>query len=280
MTEEIREKFRQLKLCGERNNMAFSDKKSADLAVIDYMNQLLDCGELCETEDICFAFWNISDSYAMQRNIDDLYNNHKKFKDFISCIEEKYKYYLVCDTTQRFTLISGGYSDFWNELYRDAVENAAVTDENYRIVYEAHRAALGVHKQLDIPVAHLQYAIEKFSEFLDNCKGKEEYDFFKLIYESSYIKAFSTVNIGIERLCTIFYEYLNTSDDKTPYVIGEWNHFNRLRSSRNRAVVGITAAINALIDTGEIARALKLYDTAKQYGLPKNSYVNKRLSII
>lgn len=280
MTEEIRDKFRQLKLCGERNNMVFSDKKSADSAVVNYMCQLLDSGEFCETEDICFALWNISDSYAMQRETDALYKNHKKFRDFISGVDDKYKYYLVCDTTQRFTLISGEYGDFWNLLYRDAVENAAVTDENYRIVYEAHRAAMSVHKQLDIPVAHLQYAVEKFLDFLDKCRGKEEYDFFKLIYESSYIKAFSAVDIDVESSCTIFYEYLDTSDDKTPYIIGEWNHFNRLRSPRNRAVVGITAAVNALIDTGETVRASKLYDTAKQYGLPENSYVNKRISII
>ena len=280
MTEEIRDKFRQMKLCGERNNMAISDKKSADLAVIDYMNQLLDSGELCETEDICFALWNISDSYAMQRKTDVLYKNHKKFRAFISGVDDKYKYYLVCDTTQRFTLTSGGYGDFWNELYRDAVENAAVTDENYRIVYESHRAAMGVHKQLDIPVAHIQYAAERFSDFLDSCKVREEYEFFKLIYESSYMKSFSKNDIDIEKSCAAFYEFLDKSDDKTPYVIGEWNHFNRLRSPRNRAVVGITAAINALIDTGETVRASKLYDTAKQYGLPENSYVNKRLFVI
>ena len=280
MTEEIREKFRQLKLCGERNNIAFSDKKLADSAVINYMEQLLDSGELCKTEDICFAFWNISDSYAMQRKIDDLYKNHQKFNDFISDVDKKYKYFLVCDTTQRFTLISGGYGDFWHALYRDAVENSAVTDENYRIVYEAHRAAMGVHKQLDIPVAHIRYAAERFSEFLDGCKKREEYEFFKLIYESSYMKAFSKTDIDIEKSCAAFYEFLDKSDDKTPYVIGEWNHFNRLRSPRNRAVVGITAAVNALIDTGETVRASKLYDTAKQYGLPENSYVNKRLSII
>lgn len=280
MTEEIREKFRQLKLFGERNNIPFSDKKSADSAVVNYMRQLLDSGELCETEDICFALWNISDSYAMQRKIDDLYNNHNNFKDFISGVNDKYKYYLVCDTTQRFTLISGGYGGFWHELYRNAVENAAVTDENYRIVYEAHRAAMGVHKQLDVPVAHIQYAVEKFSGFLDNCMGKEEYDFFKLIYESSYMKAFSTVDIDIEKSCELFFQHLDTCDDKTPYVVGEWNHFNRLRSPRNRAVVGVTAAVNALIDTGRTARASKLYDIAKQYGLPENSYVNKRLSYI
>ena len=279
MTEEIREKFRQLKLCGERNEKAFSDKKLADLAVINYMYKLLNSGELCETEDICFALWNISDSYAMQRQVDELYKNHKNFKDFIFCVNDKYKYYLVCDTTQRFTLISGGYGSFWQELYRDAVENVTLTDENYRIAYEAHRAAMGVHKQLSIPIVHLQYASESFLSFLDSCKEREEHDFFKLIYDSSYMKAFSNADIDIEKSCAAFYEYLNISDVQTPYVIGEWKHFNRLRSPKNRAVVGITAAVNALIDAGEIVRASKLYDTAKQYGLPKNVYVNRRLSI-
>ena len=280
MTDEIREKFRQLKLCGERNTFSFADKESSDLAVIDYMNRLLDSGDLCDPKDICFAFWNISDSYAMLRKSGELYKNHQRFADYISCGRNGYKFYPVCDTTQRFTLILGGYGDFWHHLYRDAVENTALTDENYRIAYEAHRAAMGVHKRLNIPLEHLQYANERFLDFLELCKDKEEYHFFKLIYDSCYMKAFGDTDIDIESFCEEFYKYLDSKCDKTPYLAGEWEHLNHKRSVKNQAVVGITAAINALIDTGESQRASVVYNTAKRYGLPENVYVNSRISVI
>lgn len=280
MTNEIRERFLQLKLCGERNTRSFDDKKTSDLAVIDYMKRLLNSGELCEAKDICFAFWNISDSYAMLRKSDELYKNHQKFADFVSCSGNEYKFYPVCDTTQRFTLILGGHCAFWHELYRDTVEKTAVTYENYRIAYEAHRAAMGVHNQLNIPTEHLQYASEKFLDFLGICKEREEYNFFKLIYDSCCMKAFEDINIDIEKSCVEFYKYLNTKDDKKPYVIGEWEYFNYQRSLKNQAVVGITAAVNVLIDTGEIRRAVELYNDAKQFGLPENTYVNSRIGII
>ena len=277
MTEETREKFRQLKLRGERNAKNPADKESSDLAVIDYMNRLLRTDELSEAKDICFALWNISDSYAMLRKSEELYKNHLKFADFVSCGRSEYKFYPICDTTQRFTLIMGVYEEFWHELYCDIVENVAVTGESYRVAYEAHRAAMSVHKQLDIPAEHLQYASEKYSDFLDGCKEREEYDFYKLIYDASYMKAFDDTDIDIERSCSKFYDNLNSSDEKTTYVIGEWEHLNRFRSQKNRAVVGITAAVNALIDTGETTRAAELYSFAKQYGLPENVYVNRRL---
>ena len=224
MTNEIREIFLQLKLSGERNTQSAADKESSDLAVIRYMNTLLDSGELRDSKDICFALWNISDSYAMLRKSDELYKNHKKFADFISCSNNEYKFYTVCDTTQRFTLILGGYGDFWHELYRDAVENTAVTEENYRIAYEAHRAAMGVHKRLNIPIEHLKYANETFLNFLEMCREREEYAFFRLIYDSCCMKAFNNTDIDIEQSCTVFYKYLDTEGDITPYVIGEWEH--------------------------------------------------------
>jgi len=50
-----------------------------------------------------------------------------------------------------------------------------------------------------------------------------------------------------------------------------------VRSEKNQANVGITSAVNALINVGEIKRAAELYLTAKEYGLPDNMYINRRL---
>lgn len=276
LNNDIREKFNQIKSKGERNAKSFEEKNSSDLSVIEYMNYLLNS---CTNDllDTGFCLWNISDSYALMRDSENLYKNHKKFANFLSDKPSIYGFWSVSDTTQRFTLISSGYESFWYELYYNASESCEVTIENYRISYEAHRAALAVHPSLKIPEEHLLYADKKFSEFIENNKRVNENNFYKLIYLSSTIKAFKRTDIDIENHCLDFFKKLDLDDTPSEFVCGEWEHFNRVRSAKNQANVGIMAAINALIDIGEMNRATDLYQTAKKYGLPNNVYVDKRL---
>lgn len=277
LSDEIREKFRQVKLTGERNDKSFEEKNFSDLSVIGYMNYLLD-NHPNDFRDICFCLWNISDSYALMRNGEKLYENHRKFADFLSDKPSAYSFWTISDTTQRFTLISFDYERFWHELYRNAVENSEITEENYRVVYEAHRAAMAVHPSLKIPEEHLLYADRKFSEFIQNNKNVNEYDFYRLIYLSSSIKAFGRIDTDVESLCFEFFKKLTLDDTPSEFVCGEWEHLNRERSPKNQSNVGITAAVNALIDVGETRRAAELYRAAKEYGLPSNGYINKRLA--
>ncbi len=276
LNDEIREKFRQIKSIGERNAKSSAEKLSSDMAVIEYMNYLLN-NRTNDFLDTGFCLWNISDSYALMRDGERLYKNHKRFAEFLSDKPRAYWFWTVSDTTQRFTLISSGYESFWYELYYNALENCEITCENYRISYEAHRAALAVHTSFKIPEKHLLYADKKFSEFIENTKEFVENDFYKLIYLSSVIKAFKRTDIDVENLCQDFFKNLISDDMTTEFVCGEWEHFNRERSPKNRANVGITAAVNALIDVGEMNRAAEVYHEAKKCGLPTNIYVEKRL---
>ena len=274
LNNEIREKFNQIKSKGERNAKSPEEKITSDMSVIEYMKYLLNnCNDIL---DMGFCLWNISDSYALMRDGENLYKNHKRFAAYLSDKPDKYGFWTVSDTTQRFTLISSGYESFWYELYHNAVENCEITSENYRITYEAHRAALAVHPSLKIPEEHLHYADKKFSEFIQNNKCAEN-NFYRIIYLSSIIKAFKRTDIDIESLCSDFFKKLALDDTPSEFVCGEWEHFNRVRSEKNQANVGITAAINALIDIGEMKRATELYNTAIKYGLPHNVYIDKRL---
>lgn len=277
INDEIRKKFGEIKIKGERQAKTSDEKLSSDLSVIGYMNYLLENMNADDVRDIGFCLWNISDSYALLRDGERLYENHKKFADFLSRKPDIYKFWTVSDTTQRFTLISCGFGDLWQELYREAAENSEVTEENYRAAYEAHRAALSVHPSLKIPEEHLIYAEKKFSEFISNNKNVREYDFYKLIYLSSVMKAFGQTDIDIESVCAGFFNGLSLDDTPSGFVCGEWEHLNRVRSEKNRADVGIKAAVNTLIDTGEKRRAAEVYRAAKEHGMSGNVYIDKRL---
>lgn len=278
LSDDVREKFRQIKISGERNAKSFEEKNSSDMSVIGYMNYLLDC---CENDffNTGFCLWNISDSYALMRDGENLYKNHRKFAELLSDKPSKYSSWAVSDTTQRFTLIASDHENFWHDLYRNAVENGGITTENYRSVYEAHRAAMAVHPLLKVPEEHLLYAEKNFSEFIQNNKNVDEYNFYRLIYLSACIKAFGQTDIDVESLCYDFFPMLKLDDVISEFVCGEWEHLNRVRSEKNQANVGITAAVNALIDIGENKRATELYCAAKEYGLHDSVYINKRLKL-
>lgn len=273
----IRAEFNRRKCCGERNIKSQDEKYSKDNATIEYMRYLLDSNTFSDFKDKCFCFWNISDCYAMLRDSEREYENHRKFADYVSSGNTQYSFWTVCDATQRFTLTLGGYGEFWQKLYRNAAEKSLVTDENYRIAYEAHRAAMAVHPALEISEGFTRYADMMFGKFLDSNKEREEYEFYRLLYLSSSMKAFGRADIDIESLCLNFYNYLSCEDTECEFVLGEWEFLNRERSKRNLAVVGITAVINALIDIGESQRGRELYRDAIRYGLPQNAYIEKRL---
>ncbi|MCM1329269.1 MAG: hypothetical protein NC253_07480 [Ruminococcus sp.] len=276
LNDEIRRKFRQIKYIGERNPKSSAEKLFSDMSVIEYMNYLL-ANRTNDLFDTGFCLWNISDSYALMRDGEKLYKNHKRFAAFLSDKPSIYGFWTVSDTTQRFTLVSSGYESFWYELYYNVSENCEVTSENYRISYEMHRAALAVHTSLEIPEEHLLYADKKFSEFVENTKDADENDFYKLMYLTSVIKAFKRTDIDVENLCRDFLENLVSDDTPSEFVCGEWEYLNRKRSPKNRANVCITAAVNALIDVGEMRRAAEIYNEAKKRGLPVNTYIEKRL---
>ena len=274
MTQAVRDEFMRIKLTDQRNALTQEEKEKSDFFVIEYMNLLLSSGEATDFKDKCFCYWNISDSYAMLRRPTELYKNHLNFAEYVFNGDKIYRFWPISDCTQRF---AGGYENFWHDLYKVAVENTPITKENYRIAYETHRAALSVNSSLNIPFEHLKYYNEKFSEFLESVKSREEYSFYMLIFLSAQIKAFERNDIYIEDMCAEFFEALGNKDTATAYAVGEWEYFNRLRSTRNQAVVGITTAINSLIDIGEKKRALELYNETKKYGFPENTYVNKRI---
>ncbi len=78
------ENFKKLKHIDERNFLSIQEKHLKDLTLIDYLQTALKNNELKETEEKGFAYWNISDSFAMLRDSKALYKNHCEFAKFLS----------------------------------------------------------------------------------------------------------------------------------------------------------------------------------------------------
>ena len=190
--------------------------------------------------------------------------------------DTNYLYWLVCDATQRLTLEKDGYSDWWWSVYREAV-SCNSEDIGLFAKFCAHRAALYRNPMLPAEQNHIAFAMESYKAFLEKAKDTSEYPFYRMIYLTLASK-YSSIDIReIEALSKDLLPNLLYADESSDFLVGEWGSFTTPFGKRKCAVVGITSAVNALIDTGESEHAKELYSLACENGLPKNAYIEKHI---
>lgn len=279
LTPEFREKISNVCLYDQRVKYSGDEKRKADEKRLEFFKTALESGDFTDKEDIAFLFWNISDTYALLRDSEKLYENHARFSEHLKTMPAPYLYWCVCDASQKFTLQLGGYNDFWYGLYKNACEhNRIVTAKNECIAYEAHRAALGRINRLECGADNLSYARAEFEKFLAQTKDSKQYEFYKLIYKTNMMKVFGEIYPDIDTACKKFYSGLAAEEEKSVHAFGEWQKLNGMRSERNRSAVAVTAAVNAMIDCGyDMDKTRALYNGAVENGLPQNAYIEKRI---
>lgn len=279
LTTEFRKKVSEIFLCDQRVKYSGDEKQKADENRLSFLKKALESGNFTEKEDVAFLLWHISDTYALQRNYEKLYENHLRFSEHLKNMPAPYLFWCVCDASQKFTLQLGGYNDFWYRLYKTSCElNQTVTAENECIAFEAHRVATSRLKQFDCGKDNLIYARAEFEKFLDQNKTSKQYKFYQLIYKTNMMKVFGEIYSDIDSACRSFYGGLTVAEEKSEYIFGEWQKLNGLRSERNRSVVAVTATVNAMIDCGyDMDKIKSLYSEAIENGLPHNAYIEKRI---
>lgn len=276
MNPQIKTRFQKLKVTGQRGTLSLEEKKCKDLELIEYLQSLIANNVVTGFEDIGFCYWNISDNYALLRDGHALRKNHQSFYEHIMSHDTSYLYWLVCDATQRLTLEKDGYSDWWWSVYREAVScNSNKT--SLFAEFNAHRAALYRNPMFSPEEGYITFAVANFEAFLEKAKKESEYPFYRISYLASVSKYSSIDNREIEVLSKDLLPNLLCMDELHDFLVGEWRSFTTPFGKRKCAVVGITSAVNALIDTGESERAKALYYLACENGLPKNTYIEKRL---
>lgn len=277
MNSEFTETFKKLKLMGERTTYSREEKRKQDLAVIDFLQPALYGNVLKGTEEIGFAYWNISDSFAMLRDSGNLYKNHREFANFLKDKPSKYLFWPVSDATQRFALELGGFADFWWDCYRNASSKNAGMSGIEAITFECHNAALSVTPAVKTPVGYLELAKNNFRSFLEATESSDNYIFYETFYCALCLKAFGSAERDVFDLSMRLLPWLKSEKSQNDFLVGEWKMLNGQRSKYDLARVAINRAINALIDTGSGEPARELYGEAIACGLSKNVYIEKRI---
>lgn len=275
MNSEFIENFKKLKFACERALFSQEEKRKQDLAVIDFLQAALRSNELEGTDEIGFAYWNISDSFALLRDSNNLYKNHCEFADFLKDKPSKYLFWPVSDATQRFTLELGGFADFWWDCYKNALSKNVGMSGIGAITFECHNAALSVTPAVKTPVGYLELAKNNFRSFLEANKSSDNYIFYETLYYALCLKAFGSAERDVFDLGMRLFPWLKSEKSQNDFLIGEWKMLNGQKSKYDMARVAINRAINALIDTGSGEPARELYGEARAYGLSKNAYIEK-----
>lgn len=277
MNYEFIENFNKLKLMGERTTYSREKKRKHDLAVIDFLQAALRSNELEGTEEIGFAYWNISDSFAMLRDSGSLYKNHCEFADFLKDKPSKYLFWLVCDATQRFTHELGGFADFWWDCYKNALSKNAGMSGIEEITFKCHDAALSVTPAVKTPACYLELAKNNFRSFLEANEASDNYIFYETFYYALCLRAFGSAERDVFELGMQLLPWLKSDKTQNDFLVGEWKMLNGQRSKYDLARVAVNRAVNALIDTCQKEPARELYNEARAYGLTENAYIEKRI---
>jgi len=276
MNNQIRNRFTELKVTGQRCTMTPEETREKDLLLIHYLESVIDNNEVAEFEDVGFCYWNNSDNYALIKDGSALMRNHQVFYEHIRTGAPHYLYWLVCDATQRLTLEKDGYSDYWWDLYRKAIEE----NDNSSILFaqfNAHRAALYINPIFPHTQCNLAYAMSSFETFLQKAKTTPEYPFYKVMY-LSLISRFSAFDkLELRRLCEDLFAGLSEPKITNNYLIGEWKSFVIPFDIHEQSIIGINSVINALIYSNELNIAQEIYNNACDMGLPRNFYIETRL---
>ena len=133
-----------------------------------------------------WAYWNISDNYALQRKANETYNNHKRFETYLSNKDLNYKLLLLVDSTQRLTLISGGFGEYWDNLYFEIMNKLVIDESNVNIVFNVLRTATYNH-QLNTNEELKKDALDKMKYIINIFTTSPMIKWFKLCYYVSSI---------------------------------------------------------------------------------------------
>lgn len=268
------------------NKIEQLQKEDNKLEIIEILQKFLKNKNTNSIMDRGWAYWNISDNYALLRMPNEEYKNHMKFVGFI--IEELPKemlYWSVSDATQKLTLIKGGYGEFWYDLYVTACNTAPKTNENCGIRFESHRAAIS-----EIGPQHGRPNIENSEFALNNIKNlinKNPLDYNIRFYTITYYSLSLIVNTYLKMpLSETIDKAMESFNALIPYlekdvssdeIIGTWEQLNLKHPLNIQAKVGMNNLICNLIDTSQYKLALDCYKIFEEKRIPTNDYFKSRI---
>lgn len=256
---------------------------SLEQQIIDLLEDYLLQNDIPDNLKV-WAYWNISDNYALQRNHQNTYQNHLKFESYVRTLAPNYMLMLICDTTQRLSLIESGNAKYWSNLYYEIINSLLINDTNYCIAFEVLRTAL-YPLAMSADLQLVDHALAKMKDLVTKYSNDTQRLRFKILFYCSllsynYLKAKDVEAILIKSY-DIFMElksHLKDIKDKDESLFGTYESWNKKRSLWHQAR-SLYDYIITLINTENYELAYKCYREIGEEEFT-NKYFKKKIALL
>ncbi|MFD0711447.1 hypothetical protein [Paenibacillus sp. GCM10027626] len=230
-----------------------------------------------------WVYWNLSDSYAMMREVEALWSNHEEFVIWgKAALDPQHLHWFASDATQALTLSLGNHFDTWSDWYLYACEHSSAEAENRGLRFESHRAAAASSLMLQrLPL--LDIALNNIRQLLaeDPSWGNAKFaemEFYSLMLERHRLHndetAIDAMTQKIELLLEdpATYQAFAGKCEPAEDLLGSLKHFEQSRATSQSFLISLNNLGCSLNKVGRYRASAKLFQRSLGRGAILNDY--------
>ncbi|WP_339302886.1 hypothetical protein [Paenibacillus sp. FSL R5-0519] len=227
-----------------------------------------------------WVYWNVSDGYALLREPELLYANHREFFEWgKENLAPEQLHWIVSDSTQALSLSLGNYFDHWMDWYQYACDYAPKLDTNRGVRFESHRALGGSlwvlerYSEMDSVLENMNQLIQEDVTWSNTLFARITYNkqrLTRLYHAGDVVGVQALVNETMDSIDDINVEALPIS--RKDEVVGSWEDINVSRNSQRDINIALNNLACILTDIERYEESMKLFMQIQERGHHMNSY--------
>ncbi|MDT9718558.1 hypothetical protein QVE09_06580 [Paenibacillus sp. ClWae2A] len=227
-----------------------------------------------------WVYWNISDGYALLRESELLFANHREFFEWgKENLAPEQLHWIVSDSTQALSLSLGNYFDHWIDWYHYACDHAPKLDTNRGVRFESHRALGGSLWVLE-RYSEMDSVLENMNELIQEDETWSNTLFARITYNKQRLTRLYHAGdvVGVQALLN---ETMDSIDDinvgalpisRKDEVVGSWEDINVSRNSQRDINIALNNLACILTDIERYEESMKLFMQIQERDHRMNAY--------
>ncbi|MEO2213722.1 hypothetical protein ABGV40_22960 [Paenibacillus amylolyticus] len=227
-----------------------------------------------------WVYWNVSDGYALLREPELLYANHRAFFEWgKENLAQEQLHWIVSDSTQALSLSLGNYFNYWIDWYQYACDHAPKLDTNRGVRFESHRALGGSlwvlerYSEMDSVLENMNQLIQEDDSWSNILFARITYNKQRLayLYHSSDVRE---VNLLLDETMNLVnkIDWPALGQIKTEEVVGSWGQLNSPNNSQRAIHIAMSNLACILTDIEKVEESVGLFRRLQDSGYVLNGY--------
>ncbi|MEK4526184.1 hypothetical protein CXK86_03780 [Paenibacillus sp. BGI2013] len=227
-----------------------------------------------------WVYWNVSDGYALLREPEPLYANHREFFEWgKENLAPEQLHWIVSDSTQALSLSLGNYFDHWMDWYQYACDNAPKLDTNRGVRFESHRALGGSlwvlerYSEMDSVLENMNQLIQEDETWSNILFARITYNKQRLAY-LYHVGEVREVNLLLDETLNLInkIDWSALDQIKNQEVVGSWRQLNSSSNSQRDVHIAMNNLACILTDIEKVEESVGLFRRLQDNGYALNGY--------